>query len=674
MPTKVCSKCEESYDYTVPQCPACGYLGYKLVEVNDGRSRDSRLTGGVGAPAVTASDLLRILWVFVGTLMVVSFFLVWGQAAFAATSYVGACAEIFRNWSAFIETFGPRGLAFLLPGVSALVVVAAPLLSGKDRIRAILVLAGGVIGALVCWQIHDYLSSVGSFLDLSGALGVGFKLFAATCIAAVIVGLSGTLILPPATVDASHCRLAPFEVADLPDKTKTFWQLVGPGAILVGLSIGSGELIMWPVIVATFGAGMIWAAAVGVFTQYWVNQELGRYTLATGESVYTGFARVWRGFAPLFILLNVAGWILPGWAVASGGALKALVVGTDGAGSSAMWTWITFALVALLLFGPKLIYSCVEKTEMILVAIVSVGLIVVAACVAKGSTWAEVGHGVLNFPHIDPKISMTQFFGALVFAGAGGTSNVFLNYYLRDKNLAMGARAEKVVNPLRGAEEKVPSTGFQCEPTEANLARWRQWFTHWRWDQAVFFWFLNTLTIMLFIVGALAVLRPRHLVPQGFEVAVTQAHILGEIIGKPGWYLMLIVAFATLFSTQLTLVDGCARTISDILYVNFEWAKKRSLSWWYAVIAGGWIVVGCLLAGLNFPPLLLLITGACMGGVAMAVYCPMTLYINHRFLPKEFRPGWVSKLFLGWASLLYGTFALYTLWQVAREAVKLLGG
>ena len=117
MPTKVCSKCEESYDYTVPQCPACGYLGYKLVEVNDGRSRDSRLTGGVGAPAVTASDLLRILWVFVGTLMVVSFFLVWGQAAFAATSYVGACAEFFRNWSAFIETFGPRGLAFLMPGV-----------------------------------------------------------------------------------------------------------------------------------------------------------------------------------------------------------------------------------------------------------------------------------------------------------------------------------------------------------------------------------------------------------------------------------------------------------------------------------------------------------------------------------------------------------------------------
>ena len=471
-----------------------------------------------------------------------------------------------------------------------------------------------------------------------------------------------------------HGALAPFEVADLPPKTKTFWQLVGPGAILVGLSIGSGELIMWPVIVAKFGAAMIWAAALGVFTQYWVNQELGRYTLATGESVYTGFSRVWRGFAALFIVLNVVGWILPGWAVASGGALKALLVGTDGWGSPAVWTWITFGLVGVLLFGPKLIYAAVEKTEMILVAIVTLGLIIVALCVARGSTWAEVGRGLVNFGYIDPHIPMKQFFAGLVFAGAGGTSNVFLNYYLRDKDLGMGARAAKIVNPLRGSEEKVPSTGFICPPTEENVSRWRQWFAHWRWDQAVFFWFLNTLTIMLFIVGALAVLRPRHLVPQGFEVAVTQAHILREIMGQPGWILMLVVAFATLFSTQLTLVDGVARTISDILYVNYDWAKKRSLSWWYAVIAGGWIVVGCALAGFKFPPLLLLITGACMGGVAMAVYCPMTLYLNTRFLPKELQPDWVSKFFLGWATLLYSVFAVYTLWQVVTKAFALLGG
>jgi len=307
--------------------------------------------------------------------------------------------------------------------------------------------------------------------------------------------------------------LAPFRQADMPPKDKTFWQLVGPGAVLVGLSIGSGELIMWPVIVSKYGATMIWAAVLGVFTQYCVNQELGRYTLATGESVYTGFARVWSGFAFLFIVLNVASWILPGWAVASGGALKALVVGTEGWGNSAVWTWFTFGLVALFLFGPKLVYRCIEKTEMALVAVVTLGLIVIAVFVATPETWADIASGVRNFGFIDPDIPKYDFFAALVFAGAGGTGNIFLNFYLRDKNMGMGAHTTTIVNPLRGKEEKVPSTGFQCRPTEENLSQWRKWFKHWCLDQALFFWFLNTLTIMLFIIGALAVLHPKGLTP-----------------------------------------------------------------------------------------------------------------------------------------------------------------
>ena len=41
---------------------------------------------------------------------------------------------------------------------------------------------------------------------------------------------------------------------------------------------------------------MIWAAALGVFLQLWINFEVGRWTIATGETVYTGYSRIWRGF------------------------------------------------------------------------------------------------------------------------------------------------------------------------------------------------------------------------------------------------------------------------------------------------------------------------------------------------------------------------------------------
>ena len=101
--------------------------------------------------------------------------------------------------------------------------------------------------------------------------------------------------------------LADFKSADLPDPPSSFWKLAGPGAVLVGLSIGAGEIVVWPLTVAKYGAGMVWAAMLGVFMQMWVNFEIGRWTIATGETVYTGYARVWRGFAPLFILFNVLG-------------------------------------------------------------------------------------------------------------------------------------------------------------------------------------------------------------------------------------------------------------------------------------------------------------------------------------------------------------------------------
>ena len=109
-------------------------------------------------------------------------------------------------------------------------------------------------------------------------------------------------------------KLAPLQLAELPARQTPFWKMTGPGAVLVGLSIGGGELVVWPLITAEFGASMVWAAALGIFIQLWVNFEIGRWTIATGESLYTGYSRIWRGFAHCFIFFNVAGWILPAWA------------------------------------------------------------------------------------------------------------------------------------------------------------------------------------------------------------------------------------------------------------------------------------------------------------------------------------------------------------------------
>ena len=44
----------------------------------------------------------------------------------------------------------------------------------------------------------------------------------------------------------------------------------------------------------------LWAAVVGVVTQFFINMEIERYTLATGEAALTGFSRYWRHWGLFF--------------------------------------------------------------------------------------------------------------------------------------------------------------------------------------------------------------------------------------------------------------------------------------------------------------------------------------------------------------------------------------
>jgi len=456
---------------------------------------------------------------------------------------------------------------------------------------------------------------------------------------------------------------------DMPGRKFGFWQMAGPGAILVGLSIGAGEIIIWPRLVAEFGPDMIWAAILGVFLQMWINLEVGRWTIATGETVFTGFARIWRGFAPIFIMLTVFSWIAPGWGRASGLALKALLVGPGGFGSDTFWTMITFAGCALLLFGPKVIYGSVEKSVELLVLIVTIGLISVAFAVGTADTWGSLFAGAINFGYKHPDVTVKQMFIAIVFAGAGGTANLFYTFYLRDKHIGMGARLPSMQNPLRGTTEKVPTTGFLYEDTEENATRFREWWDYIKKDQMLFFWALNTVTIILFIFGALAVLYPRGIVPASGTLIWDEAQILGEVWGPTGRTIFLLVGVATLFGTQLALIDGVSRSIADILSTNFKAAQCRDTAWWYVLIAAVWMIAGCaityVMEAQGVSELGFLFNAAYIGGFAMAIYVPLLLICNHKFLPKSARPGVACTIAMVIASLVYVSFAVACLiWEV----------
>ena len=100
--------------------------------------------------------------------------------------------------------------------------------------------------------------------------------------------------------------------------------VVGPGVIVLGVSIGSGEFLLGPAVFVRHGLSLLWVTVVAVFLQTIFNTELMRYTLATGEPVFTGFMRTrpsstaWAWFYAVLYFLQV-GW--PAWAGTAAGAI-----------------------------------------------------------------------------------------------------------------------------------------------------------------------------------------------------------------------------------------------------------------------------------------------------------------------------------------------------------------
>jgi len=462
--------------------------------------------------------------------------------------------------------------------------------------------------------------------------------------------------------------IAPQTAADLPARQDPFWRLTGPGAVLVGLAIGAGELIIWPRIAAEYGATMVWAAAVGVFLQLWLNIEVGRWAVATGESAFTGLARLGFALPPLFFVLIVAQYLLPAWARSSGLAVKALLLGPDHPSPDWLWTALTFAGVAAVLFGPRRVYAATERTIGILVAMITLGLIFIALRVGTLEHVVELARGLINFGHIEPGFPPRELFGALVFAGAGGASNLFYAYYLRDKHIGMGARMPLLVNPFRGRSESAPESGYTFPDTPENRRRFRDWLRFVTLDQILYFWLLNTLTLLLFLFGALCVLHPQGIVPQSGRFIWDESAVLAQEMGLVGRYVFLVVALATLFSTQLALVDGVARSLADILRTSLAPRSRSSYPTWYARIAVATMVCGvgltAVMARFGITELGFVLNAAFVGGLMMAVYTPALLWLNLRRLPRGARPGPLHVTMMVVASAVYIGFAI---WSVAAE-------
>lgn len=464
-------------------------------------------------------------------------------------------------------------------------------------------------------------------------------------------------------------RISPLQEHDLPVRQKSFWRMTGPGAVMVGLAIGSGEMVLWPWITAKFGAGMAWAAVLGIFIQMWINFEIGRWAVATGESAFTGFARLSRKFIYVFMaILFTLAW-LPGWARATAVCIRYLLFGLEPYGKDWQWTIVVYACVFALLFGPKRIYVTIERVVSVMVLVIVVGMIVVSVQIGTAADVAELGRGIVNFGHIelDQDFSFLRFFGAMVFVGAGGFGQLYYAYYLRDKGIGMGAQIPELTSALRDKGGANTEIGFVYPDDAENAARFRDWFSFVKQDNVLYFFLLNTFVTLLFMYGALVVLHDRGIVPSERNIIWDLSELLSSTMGRFGHYLFLVIALCAMFSSQLAISDGGYRIWTDMLHTNFAFARRFTTSQVYMVLAltlgsvgvfSTWFFETFDVGVLDF-----FFINAVLNGFAMALWVPMVLYLNMTRLPASARPHPINVVMVLLASLFYLSFAVYTCWE-----------
>jgi len=455
------------------------------------------------------------------------------------------------------------------------------------------------------------------------------------------------------------------EMRELPEPPH-WTKALGVGIVVMGLAIGTGELIMWPHLVTKHGLNILWAALLGITLQYFINQEVARHALATGESFFTSSSRIFKWFAPFWLLSAVLLYVWPGWASAIGTTLKELF----GFGNYLWWAVASLALVLILTFIGKSAYQILERSLKVIVPIFFL-LLVISSFLSL--TWTDLKMaflGMLNFGYLPEDVNLSVLMGAIVFAGAGGLLNLCISLWYRDKQVGMGRHVGRIINPINGKTEAVSYQGYHFLVNTEHLRRWKKWMHFIRVDQGLIFWLLGVITLVLLSVNAYAVLVPQGLVPEGLNIAVIQAHIFGENWGAIGFNLFLIMAFLMLFSVMWTIIDAFTRIASDILYVNshigpfqkrLAWLKNIPLNHLYYSLVLGIVLISALLLPLE-QPLFLLTISAVLGGFTMAIYSPILIYLNNFKLPKELRPGWITNIFMVIASLFYAVFTGIVIW------------
>ena len=407
------------------------------------------------------------------------------------------------------------------------------------------------------------------------------------------------------------------------------WSLIGPGIVVAATGVGAGDLIATLIAGSRFGYALLWAAVVGTVLKIALAEGVGRWSLASGRTMFDGWSSLPGGVGRVNWATAYFGVYVVLWGFVYGGAamtaaalpLATLMPVLD----LKTWGMLSGVLGLILVwFGG---YGLFEKIMTALVGVMFVTVVGLAVIVTPDlpsllrGAWPTFPEGSL-------------FYTLGLIGGVGGTITIAAyGYWLRAKGWG-------------GAE----------------------WMGVMRLDNRVAYAVTGVFVVAMLIVGAELLHAGGVALQSGDRGLLDLGAVLEDRFGRPIAVAFLVGFWATSFSSLIGVWQGVSLLFGDF------WAHMRGRPEADGVRADGGPAFRAYALWLTFPPMLLLfmdrpfaliIAYGALGALFMPFLAGTLLWLlNSSRTPAEWRSGWLSNTLLTAAALLFAALA-------ARELIGL---
>jgi len=408
------------------------------------------------------------------------------------------------------------------------------------------------------------------------------------------------------------------------------WKIVGPGLVVAATGVGAADMVATLVAGSRYGYALLWAVVLGVILKIVLVEGAGRFTLATGKTIFEGWRSLgtWTTwyFGPYIMLWG----FVYGATAMSSAALP--LVALFPAIPLPVWAVIMgLAGLTMVWFGR---YAIFEKVTAVLVGIMFVTV---------------VGLAVIAVPDVPamlrglvPMIPDGGVLYTLALAGGvGGTITLAAyGYWLREK-------------------------GWSTP----------RWMRVMRIDNRMAYVMTGIFVIAMLVVGAEVVSAAGVTLSAGDKGLVDLSTVLNEKYGVVVGTGFLVGFWAASFSSIIGVWNGVSLMFADF------WGNMRGKPSGHADTRVGGKYFKFYLLWLTFPPMILFLLGKPIGlilayGVLGSLFMPflaITLLglLNGKRIPAEWKNKLPTNIALVVCALM---FIVLGVQQLVTTVAPLVGG